>query len=356
MVKLSYVDQFAAMKRLGSADIHDPKLVTQLYSLQLKLLLLILEESKIRFEEKLAAVIRKVKVDLQNLAEHTTDLEALGDISMIQEYRKEALQLRKRVKAAEAAIAWINEEEALAKQAPSAYPEVEAILNAIGPFIQLYQLYINWDEAEKEWMDGAFYELDAALIETKVTEYKIEAFKIKKDLQKILKEKLKESKRNTVKEETLPPFEIVDNVIKRITKFTRFVPAMIVLCNPGMKMRHWKMVSEIVGKKIIPDTSTTFKDLIELKVHEFTDDISPISSKATRELGLERALKKMKEEWQDIQFATLPHRDSDTFVLCSLDEIQTQLDDNIVKTQAMRGSPFAKPFEGEIKVNAIVLI
>ncbi|GFQ90622.1 dynein heavy chain 7, axonemal [Trichonephila clavata] len=175
-------------------------------------------------------------------------------------------------------------------------------------------------------MDGAFYELDAALIETKVTEYKIEAFKIKKDLQKILKEKLKESKRNT-----------------------RFVPAMIVLCNPGMKMRHWKMVSEIVGKKIIPDTSTTFKDLIELKVHEFTDDISPISSKATRELGLERALKKMKEEWQDIQFATLPHRDSDTFVLCSLDEIQTQLDDNIVKTQAMRGSPFAKPFEGEIK-------
>ncbi|GFT10189.1 dynein heavy chain 12, axonemal [Nephila pilipes] len=309
----------------------------------------ILEEAKIRFEEKLAAVIRKVKVDLQNLAEHAADLESLGNISMIQEYRKEALQLRKRVKAAEAAIAWINEEEALAKQAPSAYPEVEAILNAIGPFIQLYQLYINWDEAEKEWMDGAFYELDAAVIETKVTEYKIEAFKIKKDLQKILKEKLKVSKRNTVKEETLPPFEVVDNVIKRITKFTRFVPAMIVLCNPGMKMRHWKLVSEIIGKKIIPDTSTTFKDLIEMKVHEFTDDISPISSKATRELGLERALKKMKEEWQDIQFATLSHRDSDTFVLCSLDEIQTQLDDNIVKTQAMRGSPFAKPFEGEIK-------
>ncbi|GIX99972.1 dynein heavy chain 3, axonemal [Caerostris darwini] len=198
-------------------------------------------------------------------------------------------------------------------------------------------------------MDGAFFELDAASIETKVTEYKIEAFKIKKDLQKLLKEKLKESKRNTVKEETVPPFEIVDNVIKRITKFTRFLPAMIVLCNPGMKLRHWKMVSEIVGRKIIPDTSTTFKDIIELKVHEFTDDIAPISSKATRELGLERALKKMKEEWQDIEFATLPHRDSDTFVLCSLDDIQTLLDDNIVKTQAMRGSPFAKPFETEIK-------
>lgn len=58
----------------------------------------------------------------------------------------------------------------------------------------------------------------------------------------------------------------------------------------------------------------------------------------------------MKEEWQDITFITLPHRDSGTFVLSSVDEIQTLLDDHIVKTQAMRGSPYAKPFENEIKV------
>ncbi|GIX99973.1 dynein heavy chain 12, axonemal [Caerostris darwini] len=111
----------------------------------------LLEEAKVRFEEQLAGVIRKVRVDLLNLAEHAADLESLGDISMIQEYRKEALHLRKRVKAAETAIAWINEEEALAKQAPSAYPEVDAVLNAIGPFVHLYQLYIDWDEAEKEY-------------------------------------------------------------------------------------------------------------------------------------------------------------------------------------------------------------
>lgn len=42
------------------------------------------------------------------------------------------------------------------------------------------------------------------------------------------------------------------------------------------------MVSEIVGKRVIPDTSTTFKDLIEMKVHNYIDEISPISSKASR--------------------------------------------------------------------------
>ena len=62
----------------------------------------------------------------------------------------------------------------------------------------------------------------------------------------------------------------------------------------------------------------------------------------------------MQEDWDDISFTTIPYRDSGVSILSGLDDIQTILDDQIVKTQTMRGSPFIKPFEVEIKVSTVI--
>lgn len=58
----------------------------------------------------------------------------------------------------------------------------------------------------------------------------------------------------------------------------------------------------------------------------------------------------MKHVWDDIIFHHQPVGDSGVSILFGLDEIQTLLDDQIVKNQTMRGSPLIKPFEADVKV------
>jgi len=42
-------------------------------------------------------------------------------------------------------------------------------------------------------------------------------------------------------------------------------------------------------------------------------------------------------------------RETGTYVISSVDEIQVLLDDHIIKTQTMLGSPFVKPFLEEMR-------
>lgn len=48
-------------------------------------------------------------------------------------------------------------------------------------------------------------------------------------------------------------------------------------------------------------------------------------------------------------FGLVPYRETGTFVLQAVDEIQAVLDDQIVKTQTMIGSPFIGPFEQQAR-------
>jgi dynein heavy chain len=57
-----------------------------------------------------------------------------------------------------------------------------------------------------------------------------------------------------------------------------------------------------------------------------------------------KTMQKMKDDWDPLEFACRAVPDKESYILDgeAVELIQTTLDDHIIKTQTMKGSPFAK--------------
>ncbi|KAG6975592.1 hypothetical protein JG688_00002237 [Phytophthora aleatoria] len=122
------------------------------------------------------------------------------------------------------------------------------------------------------------------------------------------------------------------------------IPLMVLLCTPGIRERHWEEIERITGIEVQVHEGSNTNQMIELGLHRHTSAIEETCVSASKEYSLEKALDKMETEWVGVNFATKEYRSTGTSILCSTDEIQQIIDDQIVKTQSMRGSRYNKPY------------
>lgn len=74
-----------------------------------------------------------------------------------------------------------------------------------------------------------------------------------------------------------------------------------------------------------------------------------ISTSATKERMLEKSLRQMISEWDNVIFTTVGYKDSGVNILTQVDDIYALLEEHIVKVQMMQGSAFVKLIEEEVK-------
>uniref|UniRef100_A0A8W4FNZ5 Dynein axonemal heavy chain 3 n=1 Tax=Sus scrofa TaxID=9823 RepID=A0A8W4FNZ5_PIG len=215
----------------------------------------------------------------------------------------------------------INKEEELLEKDKSTFPLLQTLITNKVPYEQLW-----------EWMNGPLFLLNAEEITEEVGNMWRTMYKLTKTLADVP-----------------APRRLAENVKIKIDKFKQHIPILSISCNPGMKDRHWQQISEIVGYEIKPTETTSLSNMLEIGFGKFIEKLEPIGAAASKEYSLEKNLEKMKLDWASMTFNFVKYRDTDTSILCSVDDIQLLLDDHVIKTQTMCGSPFIKPIEAECR-------
>lgn len=133
------------------------------------------------------------------------------------------------------------------------------------------------------------------------------------------------------------------------TEFKQRLPVIQSLASKALKPRHWGELSLLLDAKFESLEKVTLQHLLDLNAADHIEDIQEITIRAEKQYTLEKSLISMKKEWETIEFEVKPYRESGTFVVGGIDEIVALLDDHIVKTQTMRGSPYIEPIEADCK-------
>ncbi|XP_055265604.1 dynein axonemal heavy chain 3 [Moschus berezovskii] len=226
----------------------------------------------------------------------------------------------------------INKEEELLEKEKSTFPLLQTLMTNKVPYEQLWVTAYEFSTKSEEWMNGPLFLLNAEEIAEEIGNMWRTIYKLTKTLA-----------------DMPAPRRLAENVKIKIDKFKQHIPILTISCNPGMKDRHWQQISEIVGYEIKPTETTCLSNMLEFGFGKFIEKLEPIGAAASKEYSLEKNLEKMKLDWVNMTFNFVKYRDTDTSILCAVDDIQLLLDDHVIKTQTMCGSPFVKPIETECR-------
>ncbi|KAA0191397.1 hypothetical protein HAZT_HAZT007379 [Hyalella azteca] len=279
-----------------------------------------LKERRERFQEELAEYARLLE-----------EFQEFGDVAELHEYQKKAKSLEAKLDDAAQYTDHINREEEAFGWNTTLYPLRKQVADKLSPFLKLYETGVSWWERLELWLNSQVGTHDPDAIAQDVAATWRNVYKLEKVFAEVPAAKT-----------------LVVAVRQRIEQFREHLPLVLTLGNPGLKERHWEKISEVVGYPLRSDPSTTLQRIIDSNLEEYLSKFETVSEAASKEHVFERNLEKMKGMWQDMELGLKPHRDTDTWVLMAVEDIQLLLDDHIVKTQSMRSSPFIKPIEYEV--------
>lgn len=163
---------------------------------------------------------------------------AYTDLSKVEAIAADARALDERLKSADKDSVLYNSREALLAQPLTDYTMVKKIIDQFEPFGAFWLTTSTWRASHKSWMHDSWEHLNGEGVEREVAAAYKTLYKTAKVFQN------RELPKNA---------ENCEVVRAEVEAFKKFVPLVQALRNPGMRDRHWDLLSQQLGFDFHPD-------------------------------------------------------------------------------------------------------
>nr|XP_054750956.1 dynein axonemal heavy chain 3-like isoform X12 [Lytechinus pictus] len=278
---------------------------------------------------------KKFAVRIKDVMDQVKAFRTKDRMSEAQDYLDKLIDIQLKLDDFYAEKGAVNQEQKLLDVGHiSPYPELDQIKEKKEPYDKLWNAAVKFHHMYDKWMNGPLLDVNAEVVEDEVQNMWRTSYKLTKVF---------------AHPDMMGPMRAATTIKAKLEKFKINMPLINALCNPGIKQRHWDMMSEKVGFNMTPQDDTPLVEMLQMGLEKYLEDLSEISSQASKEYAMEKALSKMKSDWETVHFSFTGYKDTNLSILGAPDDVQVLIEDHVVKTATMRGSPFIAPFEAELK-------
>jgi dynein heavy chain len=145
-----------------------------------------------------------------------------------------------------------------------------------------------------------------------------------------------------------PAYQASDKMSK---DFLNTIPLISILAAKAMRERHWTALKTVTKKDFVPpyaDHGLLMSGILDLNLHEFTNDVEEICDQAAKELKIENTVVQLEERWTGIEWLMELYQSSDVPLLKMAEEDFEALEADQLTVQGMLASRFVVQFQVEV--------
>lgn len=177
------------------------------------------------------------------------------------------------------------------------YDNLSRMVKEFQPYLDLWTTASDWLRWSESWMNDPLSAIDAEQLEKNV----IESFKTMHKCVKQFKDIPGRQPSQPVPSclacaSSLSPLsalptacqEVALDIRTRIEEFKPYIPLIQGLRNPGMRNRHWDMLSNEININVRPKANLTFARCLEMNLQDHIESISKVAEVAGKEYTIEQ--------------------------------------------------------------------